>query len=134
MFRIEELLKLFQNDQEVMEIIKSAYMISQRNNKELSDIIFQQLLFLKSIQPNLNIKINHELNCPSNYNPQTNTINLNGLFDETTFFHELTHLFSYYYEKFKTPHEYNHLKNKFLSSNENTSIIILFLNLCQKEK
>ena len=57
MFRIEELLDLFRDDTEVIKIILSSYLLSQRENKELSDSVFQQLLFLKQIQPNIHIKI-----------------------------------------------------------------------------
>jgi hypothetical protein len=35
MFRIEELLDLFRDDTEVIKIILSSYLLSQRENKEL---------------------------------------------------------------------------------------------------
>ena len=55
-------------------------------------------------------------------------------FDETTFFHELTHLFSYNCSKFDFPPEYYNFREDFLSSRENTSLIISFLDLCNKKK
>lgn len=134
MFRIEELLDLFRDDTEVIKIILSSYLLSQRENKELSDSVFQQLLLLKQIQPNIHIKINYKSSENSNYNPNENIIYLNGYFDETTFFHELTHLFSYCYSKFEIPQEYKDFKKKFHSSQMNHSRIISFLNLCKAEK
>lgn len=134
MFRIEELLELFRYDPEVIKIILSSYLLSQRKNKELSDSVFQQLLFLKQIYPNIHIKINYKSSENSNYNPNENIICLNGDFDETTFLHELTHLFSYYYSKFEIPQEYKDFKKKFHSSQMNHSNIISFLNLCKAEK
>lgn len=134
MYRIEELLDLFQNDTEVTKIILSAYSTSQKANQKLSDRVFMQLLFLKQVQPNLRIKVNYESNEDSNYNPNTNTIYLNGNFDETTFLHELTHFFSYSYFKFGIPEEYKKFKSSFFSTRENNSLVISLLNLLKKEK
>ena len=134
MFRIEDLLNLFQDDVEVMKIISSAYVVSQRENKKISDSVFQQLLFLKSIQPNIYIKVNCYSNDASNYSSIENTIYLNGFFDEITFLHELTHLFSYYYSKFEIPQEYIYYKKNFLLDLKNISNVIFFLNFCKEEK
>jgi len=49
MFKIEELLDLFRHDTEVMKAILSAYEVSQKGNKELSDKVFKQLFFLKLV-------------------------------------------------------------------------------------
>lgn len=133
MFKIEELLNLFKNN-EIKNIILSTYLFSQSQNKELSDDVFQQLFFLKSLYPNICIEVNYQVNDTSNYNYMTNTINLNGTFDITTFFHELTHLFSFHYAKFVIPKEYYDFKSMFLSSDEFDSLVVLFLDLCKKEK
>ena len=134
MFRIEELLNLFKDETEVIKIITRAYEISQRENKELSDKVFEQFYFFKTIYPELSIKVNYELDNPSYCDVNTKTINLNGIFDETTFFHELTHLFSYQHSKFNVPKEYKTYKEEFNSIYENDSIIISFLNLCKTKK
>lgn len=133
MFNIDELLYFFDDDN-VKKIILSSYLISQRQNSKLSDIVFQQLLFLKRFHPELCIEIDYEKNKPSNYNPQTNRIELNGIFDETTFLHEVIHMFSYQYSQFVIPQEFYNFRNRFLSAPENESIIISFLNLCESLK
>lgn len=58
MFKIEELLDLFRHDTEVMKAILSAYEVSQKGNKELSDKVFKQLFFLKLVQTDLQIEVN----------------------------------------------------------------------------
>ena len=91
MFKIEELLQLFENN-EVKRIILSSYMLSQTTNKELSNKVFEQLFFLKKTYPEIEIKIDRNSTSPSHY--YDNAIYLNGCFDEVTFFHELAHLLS----------------------------------------
>ena len=66
MFKIEELLNLFKNN-EIKNIILSTYLFSQSQNKELSDDVFQQLFFLKSLYPNICIEVNYQVNDTSNY-------------------------------------------------------------------
>lgn len=128
---IEELVNLF-GDKEVTKIILSSYFISQERNKKLSDEVFQQLLFLKMMHPDINIIINKDSNKPSNY--LNKTIYLNGAFDESTFFHELTHLFSHLHSNFTIPKEYNDFQNNFLLSENNNSLLVSFINLCRQEK
>lgn len=130
---IEELLNLF-NDEEVRKIILSSYFLSQEKNIELSNEVFQRLLFLKLTNPSISIKINKTLASTSNYNYFDNTIYLNGGFDEVTFFHELTHLFSRTCFNFDIPQEYNDFKNNFLSSKNNHSLLFSFIKLCKEEK
>lgn len=131
MFEIEELLNLFDND-DVKKIILSSYILSQKKNKQLSDEIFQQLLLLKKTFQNIEIKINTDSTSISKY--MDNIIHLNGDFNELTFFHELTHLLSDMYSIFSIPQEYIEFKNNFLSSQENCSLLVLFLKLCNEEK
>lgn len=130
---IEELVNLF-GDGDVAKIILSSYFMSQERNKKLSDAVFQKLQLLKMMYPNINIKINKNSNSPSNYNYIDNIIYLNGIFDESTFFHELTHLFSRLYFNFDIPKEYKDFQNKFLSSKNNLSLLVSFINLCKQEK
>lgn len=134
MFQIEELMNLFQDNQEAQKIIFRTYNITQKQNKKLSDTVFRQLQYLKTLNQSIQIKVNYESSEPSNFNLETNTIYLNGLFEETTFIHELTHMFSYYYSRFYLPEEYKSIKEKFHSDWDNDSTIISFLELCKKEK
>lgn len=94
--------------------------------------MFEQLLFLKTINPNINIIIDTTIE-RSNYNYNNNTIYLNNLSVET-FFHELTHLLSRAYSRFEVPNEFVEFKTKFLSSPDNKGLMIKFLALCEKEK
>lgn len=133
MFNIVELLDLF-GDEKVKKIILSSYLLSQKQNSHLSDLVFQHLFFLKLCYPNLSIEIDYKKDGTSNYNPQTNTIYLNGMFDETTFLHELTHMFSYHYSQFIIPQEFYYFRNYFLSVQENEELVISFLQLCDEAK
>ena len=130
---IEELLSLF-GDEEVRKIILSSYFLSQEKNKELSDTVFEKLFFLKTIYSEISIKINRKSNSPSNYNHSEKTIYLNGMFDELTFFHELTHLFSRQQFNYAIPVEFDKFKNEFLLSKNNRSLLFSFIELCKLKK
>ena len=131
MFEIENLLNLF-SDEDIKEMLLYSYYLSQEKGKDLSDSVFGHLLFLKTINPRINIILDttKEKSC---FNPNDNVIYLTRLSIET-FFHELTHLFSYNYSYFQVPNEYYSFKKEFLSSPKNTSLMIELLNLCNRKK
>lgn len=130
---IEDLLILF-DDEEAKKIILSSYFLSQEKNNELSDSVFEKLLFLKIMYPEISIQINRNSSALSNYNYDENTIYLNGTFDEITFFHELTHLFSRQQFNFAIPMEYDNFKKEFLLSKNNHSLLFSFVELCKSKK
>ena len=131
MFKLEDLLSLFSNEK-TREMLVHSYYLSQEKDKELSDSVFEQFLLLKRQDPNINIILDTAKE-RSYFNPAENVIYINNLSIET-FFHELTHLLSYNYLKFKIPDEYYSFKRSFLSNPDNTSLIVQFLDLCKRKK
>ena len=132
MFDIEDLLKLFP-DEEVKENIYATYYKSQNSNKEMSDAVFQQFYYLKNKYPEMDIKIDSQSDEPANFNSYDFCIYLNGNIDEMVFLHELTHFFSYCYSKYETPKEYYELCDKLLSSKDIISSLVDFIELCRDE-
>ena len=130
---IEELIKLF-DDQEVRKIILSSYYMSQKTNKELSDTIFEKLFILKQTHPNLNIVIDRASTLPSTYKSEENTIYLNGTFNELVFLHELTHMISYEDSSFVLPTEYKKFKTNILQPKDKGSLLFSFINLCKLKR
>lgn len=130
---IEDLLNLFE-DKEVRRIILSSYYLSQDNNKELSDIVFEKFFILKKMYPNINIVIDRKSTEPSNYKSIENTIYLNGSFNELVFLHELTHLISYDDSRFILPMEYEKFKSNILQSKERCSLLFSFVDLCKLKR
>ena len=131
MFKLEDLLSLFQNEK-TREMLVYSYYLSQEKDKELSDSVFEQFLLLKRQDPNINI-IFDTAKERSYFSPNENIIYINNLSIET-FFHELTHLLSYNYLRFQIPSEYYSFKRNFLTNPENTGLIVQFLDLCKREK
>lgn len=131
MFKIDELLDLF-SDEKIRKMLVASYRLSQENDKYLSDSVFEQFLLLKKLNPNINVvlDITKEKSC---FNPEKDTIYINTL-SIGTFFHELTHLLSYYYLSFKMPNEYYLFKENFHANPANTSLIIQFLELCKRKR
>lgn len=68
----------------------------------------------------------------SKFVPKNTTIKLSD-FNVKTFFHELTHLLSYFCCQFNVPKEYIDFKNKFLSSPENISNLFSLAKLCEED-
>ena len=131
MFKIENLLSLFA-DNNIKSLLLKSYDMSQRENKGLSDDVFIQLLYLKKNNPEINIVLDPSKK-GSYYDLLENTIYLTNL-SINAFFHEITHLFSFYFSKFQMPEEFINLKKRFLASQENTSLAIQLLELIKKTK
>ena len=129
MFKLDDLLSLFPNENTRIMLVYSYY---SAQDKELSDSVFEQLLLLKSQNPSINIVLDTSKE-RSYFSPDENVIYINNLSIET-FLHELTHLLSYNYSRFQIPNEYHTFKRDFLSNADNTSLIVQFLDLCKKEK
>ena len=127
MFKTEKLLSLFP-DKETKEILLRSYYVSQEKSKDLSDSVFEQLLFLKRTTPKINIILDITKE-KSYFSPNDSVIYLNE-FSIETFFHELTHLFSYNFSHFQVPNEYYLFKKSFSASSKNTDLMIKFLDLC----
>ena len=132
-FEINKLLNLF-DDEDVKKIILSSYFLSQKKNNELSNVVFEKLYILKVSHSEINVVINKNSNALSYYNYFDHTIYLNGVFNELTFFHELTHLFSREQFNFSVPVEYENLKKHFLLSKNNYSLLFSFVEVCRKKK
>ncbi len=131
MFKIEDLLGLFP-DENIKKMLVYSYFLSQESDKDLSDGVFEQLLLLKKQDPNINIILDPSKE-KSYFSPDENTIYINNLSIET-FFHELTHLLSYNYLSFQVPNEYDSFKRSFMTNKDNTSLIVQFLDLCERKK
>lgn len=131
MFKIDELLDLFQ-DEKIRKMLAYSYCLSQEKDKELSDSVFKQFLLLKKMNPNINVilDLTKEKSC---FRCNENTIYMNNL-SAVTFFHELTHLLSYNYSMFQIPYEYYFLKENFLADPSNKSNIMLILDLCKSKR
>jgi len=127
---LEILLNLF-NEKEVQKLIIESYNYSQKTNKVLSDKIFAQLIYLKQINPEINITLDHKQEV-SHYSAKENIIYLNEK-STVTFFHELTHLFSFNCINFNIQNRYNELKQK-MNESKKKSILVNFLNLCNEKK
>ena len=131
MFKIENLLDIFPN-QNIKELLLRSYFLSQEQNKELSDRIFDQFLLL--VMQNQSINIVFDVSKENSYFDQgKNVIYLNDLSSEVLF-HELTHLLSFNFLKFQVPNEYYIFINNFFTNSNNTSLITKFLDLCKKRK
>ena len=131
MFKIEDLLNFF-DDERVIELVTLSYYISQQEDKELSDKVFEQLLIMKETNPKLDIVIDTNKD-RSFFDPEKNIICMNT-FSIPTFFHELTHMFSYSYMQFEEPVEFSSFKESFASNKNNMNLMVQLLNLCKKEK
>lgn len=131
MFNLEDLLKLFE-DKKIKSILSYSYFLSQANNKVLSDSVFNQFLYLKKCNPSINI-IYDSSKDSSFFSPTEETIYLNEL-SIGTFFHELTHLFSWYSSQFTIPFEYKSFISEFKQSPQNLSTLISFMNILSKKK
>lgn len=131
MFKIENLLGLFSKD-DTKEILSCSYSLLKDKDKDLSDGVFEHLLLLKIANPKINIILDTTKE-KSFFDFKENVIYLNNLSIET-FFHELTHLFSYNFSHFEVPKEYYLFKNNFTLSTENANLMIKLLNLCKKKK
>lgn len=131
MFKIEDLLSLFPNEK-TREMLVYSYYLSQEKNKGLSDSVFEQLLFLKEQNPDINIILDTTKE-KSYFSPTENIIYINNL-SIGTFFHELTHLLSYNYLRFQIPNEYYSFKRNFIADPNNKSLIVQFLDLCKRKK
>lgn len=131
MFKIEDLINLFPNE-EVKKLLVYSYYLSQEKDKKLSNSLFSQLLFLKKTNPEIDIIIDESID-NSFYNSYENVIYLKNTSIDT-FFHELTHLLSNNYSNFDIPKEFNDFRNYFFSNKENESLVIDFLELCHRKK
>lgn len=131
MFKIEELLSLFPNE-EIKKLLISSYYLAKEQNNDFANTVFSQLLLLKRLNPHIDIIFipTKETSC---FDYNEDKIYLNELYIPT-FFHELTHLFSYHFAYFEMPNEFSYFKNKFLTEKDNTSLIIYLLDLCQKRR
>lgn len=130
MFKIKYLLSLFQNES-TRKMLVYSYYLSQEKDKNLSDSVFEQLLLLKTKNPSINIIL--DTTKKSYFNLRDSKIYLNSS-SIGTFFHELTHLLSYYFFRFQIPNEYYSFKRNFLANPDNTSLIVQFLDLCKRKK
>lgn len=112
-------------NEKTKEVLTTAYMISQVQNKALSDLFFYNLLVIKEIDPSFNIVID-ENSQKSYFDANKNIVCLK---DTTflTFFHELTHAFSFKKNHFITPVEFYSLQERLLNS-KHLKAFILFLN------
>ena len=128
---IEELIGLFDNPK-VKKLLLESYLLSQKENKVLSDAVFAKLFYLKKANPNINIIIDYNVE-RAGYDAIEDIIYLS---DDNipTFFHELTHLLSYEYSKSEVPFEWIDFKKKFLSSPQNISLIYDFITLCDLKR
>ncbi len=131
MFKIEKLLSLFSNER-TKEMLVYSYYLSQEKDKKLSDSVFEQLLLLKTMNPHINVILDTTKE-KSYFNPDENIIYINNLSIET-FFHELTHLLSYNFFRFQIPNEYYSFKRNFSANQDNTSLIVHFLDLCKRKE
>lgn len=121
-FNIDYLIGLFSN-QKVKDIILKSYKLSQIENKELSDLVFNQLMLLK-LYEKLDIVLTDKDADRDCFVPSKNVIALNEDCSEFVFFHELTHALSYSYHRFFIPKEFARFKRDATENKLNFSFLI----------
>ena len=128
---IEELVELF-SDERIKLLLAKSYWKSQGKNKKLSDDIFEQLFNLKILYPNIDMLYDSTIE-RSFFSPVEGKIYMKET-SSYVFLHELTHLLSYYKDKFQLPEEYQKFKATFLSNPNNHSDVISLLKTCKEKK